>query len=106
MNCRTSAGDAHLGEPAVAAILEEGRSVAIATRMRTRDALHHLGCGRHLEKQYVRQVMAHIIMVHGSWSGGWMWDRVVPILTAAGHSAEAPTLIGAEPGGTNFPPQP
>src|ERR1700753_2966448 len=50
--------------------------------------------------------MAHIIMIHGSWSGGWMWDRVVPILTAAGHSAEAPTLLGADPGGTEFPAQP
>jgi pimeloyl-ACP methyl ester carboxylesterase len=50
--------------------------------------------------------MAHIIMIHGSWSGGWMWDRVVPILTAAGHSAEAPTLFGADPGGTLFPSQP
>jgi hypothetical protein len=27
--------------------------------------------------------MAHIIMIHGSWSGGWMWDRVVPMLIAA-----------------------
>ena len=50
--------------------------------------------------------MAHIIMIHGSWSGGWMWSRVVPILTAAGYSAEAPTLLGADPGGTNFPSQP
>jgi pimeloyl-ACP methyl ester carboxylesterase len=50
--------------------------------------------------------MAHIIMIHGSWSGGWMWDRVVPMLIAAGHSAEAPTLLGAEPGGTQFPSQP
>ena|ERR1700722_2228812 len=50
--------------------------------------------------------MAHIIMIHGSWSGGWMWDRVVPILIAAGHSAEAPTLLGADPGGAQFPSQP
>lgn len=35
-----------------------------------------------------------------------MWDRVVPILTAAGHSAEAPTLLGADPGGAKFPSQP
>ncbi|MBR0911788.1 alpha/beta fold hydrolase [Bradyrhizobium sp. 521_C7_N1_3] len=50
--------------------------------------------------------MAHIIMIHGSWSGGWMWDRVIPILTAAGHSAEAPTLLGADPGGSRFPSRP
>jgi pimeloyl-ACP methyl ester carboxylesterase len=35
-----------------------------------------------------------------------MWDRVVPILIAAGHSAEAPTLLGANPGGSHFPSQP
>lgn len=35
-----------------------------------------------------------------------MWDRVVPLLTAAGHSAEAPTLLGADPGGSGFPPRP
>ena len=35
-----------------------------------------------------------------------MWDRVVPILIAAGHSAEAPTLLGADPGGAKFPSQP
>jgi pimeloyl-ACP methyl ester carboxylesterase len=35
-----------------------------------------------------------------------MWDQVVPILIAAGHSAEAPTLLGADPGGAQFPPQP
>src|SRR5215471_2028555 len=50
--------------------------------------------------------MAHIIMIHGSWSGGWMWDQVVPILTAAGHRGEAPTLLGADPGGADFPSQP
>ena len=35
-----------------------------------------------------------------------MWDQVGPILIAAGHSAEAPTLLGADPGGAEFPPQP
>jgi pimeloyl-ACP methyl ester carboxylesterase len=50
--------------------------------------------------------MAHIIMIHGSWSGGWMWDRVVPLLTEAGHTAEAPTLLGANPGSSDFPSQP
>jgi pimeloyl-ACP methyl ester carboxylesterase len=50
--------------------------------------------------------MAHLILVHGSWSGGWIWDRVIPPLTVAGHSAEAPTLLGADPGGAEFPAQP
>ncbi|MBR0823766.1 alpha/beta fold hydrolase [Bradyrhizobium liaoningense] len=58
------------------------------------------------QSQNERRRMAHIIMIHGSWSGGWMWDRVIPILAAAGHSAEAPTLLGADPGGTRFPSRP
>src|ERR1700730_14293646 len=45
-------------------------------------------------------------MIHGPWSGGWMWGRVVPIPTSAAHSAEAPALLGADPGGSQFPSQP
>ncbi len=36
--------------------------------------------------------MADIIMVHGSWHGGWCWDDVSRILERAGHRAHAPTL--------------
>jgi pimeloyl-ACP methyl ester carboxylesterase len=50
--------------------------------------------------------MAHIIMIHGAWSVGGMWDRVVPLLTAAGHSVEAPTLLGAHPTDAGFPSEP
>jgi pimeloyl-ACP methyl ester carboxylesterase len=35
-----------------------------------------------------------------------MWDRVVPLLTAAGHSAEAPTLLGDDTADEGFPSQP
>jgi pimeloyl-ACP methyl ester carboxylesterase len=38
--------------------------------------------------------MAHFILVAGAFHGGWCWERVVPLLQAAGHSAEAPDLIG------------
>lgn len=38
--------------------------------------------------------MANIILVHGSWHGGWCWDRVRPRLEAAGHVVYAPTLTG------------
>ena len=35
-----------------------------------------------------------IILVHGAWHGAWCYQRVVPILTAAGHRIYAPTLTG------------
>lgn len=34
------------------------------------------------------------VLVHGSWSGGWCWRRVLPHLRAAGFEAYAPTLTG------------
>ncbi|NML47398.1 alpha/beta hydrolase [Ramlibacter sp. G-1-2-2] len=34
------------------------------------------------------------VLVHGAWHGGWAWDRVVPLLQAAGAGAHAPTLAG------------
>jgi pimeloyl-ACP methyl ester carboxylesterase len=34
------------------------------------------------------------VLVHGAWHGGWCWDRVAPLLRAAGHDVHAPTLTG------------
>lgn len=34
------------------------------------------------------------LLVHGAWHGGWCWQRVAPILRAAGHEVVAPTLTG------------
>ncbi|HJQ57871.1 MAG TPA: alpha/beta fold hydrolase [Vineibacter sp.] len=34
------------------------------------------------------------VLVHGAWHGAWCWQRVVPLLQARGHIAEAPTLAG------------
>jgi pimeloyl-ACP methyl ester carboxylesterase len=34
------------------------------------------------------------VLVHGSWSGGWCWRRLLPRLRAAGHEAHALTLTG------------
>ncbi len=34
------------------------------------------------------------VLVHGAWHGGWCWQRVVPLLEAAGHPALAPTCRG------------
>lgn len=38
--------------------------------------------------------MATFLLVHGSWHGGWCWDKVAPLLRAAGHAVLAPDLPG------------
>ena len=38
--------------------------------------------------------MANYILVHGGWHGAWCWDKVVPLLQAAGHHVYTPTLTG------------
>ena len=35
-----------------------------------------------------------IILVHGAWHGAWCWQRVLPLLHAAGAAAHAVTLTG------------
>jgi len=34
------------------------------------------------------------VLVHGAWHGAWCWDKVVPLLEAAGHTAVAVDLPG------------
>jgi pimeloyl-ACP methyl ester carboxylesterase len=36
--------------------------------------------------------MATFLLIHGAWHGAWCWDRVVPLLRAAGHEVIAPDL--------------
>jgi pimeloyl-ACP methyl ester carboxylesterase len=38
--------------------------------------------------------MARFLLVHGAMGGAWVWERVIPGLEAAGHSAEAIDLPG------------
>ncbi len=38
--------------------------------------------------------MATFILIHGAWHGGWCWERLTPLLTAAGHTVLAPDLPG------------
>jgi pimeloyl-ACP methyl ester carboxylesterase len=38
--------------------------------------------------------VATYVLVHGTGSGGWLWDPVATRLRAAGHEVHAPTLIG------------
>ncbi len=38
--------------------------------------------------------MATYVLVHGTGSGGWLWDRVSELLRDAGHAVHTPTLVG------------
>jgi pimeloyl-ACP methyl ester carboxylesterase len=38
--------------------------------------------------------MATYVLVHGAWHSGRVWERVAPLLTAAGHRVLAPSLTG------------
>jgi pimeloyl-ACP methyl ester carboxylesterase len=38
--------------------------------------------------------MASFVLVHGAWGGGWVWERVTPLLEAAGHRVDAVDLPG------------
>lgn len=40
--------------------------------------------------------MTEIVLIHGAWQGGWVWDDVVPRLTEAGHNCHAVDLPGSE----------
>ena len=42
--------------------------------------------------------MSTFVLVHGAFRGGWSWDRVAPLLRAAGHEVHAPTLSGTATG--------
>ena len=38
--------------------------------------------------------MAIFVLIHGSWHGGWCWQKLAPRLRAAGHTVYTPTLTG------------
>ena len=38
--------------------------------------------------------MASFVLIHGSWHGGWCFDRLAEILRAGGHEVIAPDLPG------------
>jgi pimeloyl-ACP methyl ester carboxylesterase len=38
--------------------------------------------------------MSTYVLIHGNWHGGWCWQKVVPLLRQAGHTAFAPDLPG------------
>lgn len=38
--------------------------------------------------------MSAIVLIHGAYQGGWIWQQVAARLRAAGHDVHAPTLDG------------
>ncbi len=38
--------------------------------------------------------METFVFVHGSWHGGWCWQKLAPLLRQAGHAVYTPTLTG------------
>jgi pimeloyl-ACP methyl ester carboxylesterase len=38
--------------------------------------------------------MSRYVLVHGSWHGRWVWDRLAPMLADAGHDVATPDLPG------------
>ncbi|NJO38173.1 MAG: alpha/beta hydrolase, partial [Rhizobiales bacterium] len=38
--------------------------------------------------------MTDILLVHGSWHGGWTWDGIAPPLRDLGHRVLTPCLRG------------
>jgi len=38
--------------------------------------------------------MAHFVLIHGAWHGGWCWHRIVARLQRASHRVTAPDLLG------------
>src|SRR5882757_3615170 len=38
--------------------------------------------------------MSTFLLVHGAWHSGRCWERVAPLLEAAGHRVSAPSLTG------------
>ena len=39
-----------------------------------------------------------LLLIHGSWHGGWAWNAVIRKLSEKGHHGHAPTLAGHGPG--------
>ena len=39
--------------------------------------------------------MARIVLVHGAFAGAWCWERLAPLLEAAGHGVETLDLPGS-----------
>lgn len=49
--------------------------------------------------------MATILLVHGSWHGGWVWNDLRSALIAKGHDVHAPSLRGLGEDAANLAPE-
>ncbi len=38
--------------------------------------------------------MSRVVLVHGAWHGGWVWQRLTPMVASSGHTVTTPTLTG------------
>ena len=50
--------------------------------------------------------MSTFVLVHGAFSGGWAWNKVIPLLENEGHTVFAPDMPGHgknRPGGLAVP---
>ena len=36
----------------------------------------------------------HFVLVHGAWHGAWCWEKVLPLINAAGHAVDTIDLPG------------
>ncbi len=43
---------------------------------------------------HARERTRTYVLIHGAWHGGWCWQRLAPLLAAAGHRVLAPSLPG------------
>jgi pimeloyl-ACP methyl ester carboxylesterase len=63
----------------------------------TRKVLEKIASGQ-IQEPFWTEPMAKskttFVLVHGSWHGGWCWNRLIPHLESAGHRAVAVTLTG------------
>lgn len=41
-----------------------------------------------------KEATSTFVLIAGAWHGAWCWERVIPLLTAAGHRVLAPDLLG------------
>lgn len=50
----------------------------------------------HSERQFCcqREDAMQVILVHGAFQGGWVWDKIAPRLRATGYEVFCPTLAG------------
>ncbi|ORB56331.1 hypothetical protein BST43_14485 [Mycobacteroides saopaulense] len=49
--------------------------------------------------------MTTYVLVHGAFHGGWCWERLTPVLEAAGHNVYAPSLTGLGERASELGPQ-